>query len=547
MIKCPSCGSDLRYDPAEKQFVCDYCGSRFDVQELLDRRIITAKEYREAAGISEPEDEASGQEEDTSTYEASVFTCPMCGGELLSTDETYVTFCSYCGSSVMLDRTRKRVAAPDVIIPFAVSKEDCEATYKKMLAGAPYVPTEIKTQEQIAKFRGIYMPYWVYSAEVSGPLTVRGERERRKGDYIYTDHYAIDTILDGKYDGIAYDASSTFSDSLSSAVAPFNFDEAQPFTPAYMSGFYADTEDVPQKTYEEDTARVVKSDVVKRLYTDAEFAKNGAGKEEIGKSPIIPKVKERLGYFPVWFLSFRSKTGDRVSYAVINGQTGEIAADLPVSFGKYFIGSLLIAVPIFLLLTLFATFTPRMTLLIAAALGAVGMIIANNQLNRVFMRDKGLDDKGLTTVNPPKEESYGSKKKTNYKNIGESFSAVGTVLIIVGFLAGRVFAPLFLIVVPALVFIGIGSHLKTKISPDRVVYSAPAKDKLKVMWKPLVTVILCAGMAIVNPFRDYVCYAGVIAGMALVCWCFLDIIKAHNYLTTRKLPQLGARGGDENA
>lgn len=49
--------------------------------------------------------------------------------------------------------------------------------------------------------------------------------------------------------------------------------------------------------------------------------------------------------FPVWFLSYRN--GSRVSYATVNGQTGKIAADLPVDIRKYFLGSLILALPIF--------------------------------------------------------------------------------------------------------------------------------------------------------------------------------------------------------
>ncbi len=545
MIKCPSCGGELRFDPKEQQFVCDFCESRFPVQELLDRRIITAKEYREAAGI--PEAAQAGNDEDGSFYETSVFTCPMCGGELLSTDDTYVTFCSYCGSSVMLDRTTRRVAAPDVIIPFSVSKEDCTAAYKKMLAGALYAPSSMKKEDQIAKFRGIYMPYWIYSAKVTGPLTVHGEKEQRRGDYIYTSHYDIETIQDGSYDGIAYDASSTFSDNLSNAVAPFDYDAAKPFNPAYMSGFYADTEDVPGETYEAETTAAVKNDVVKRLHLNPAFAANGAGKAEIRKAPIYPEINRKLGYFPVWFLSSRSEDGSRISYAVVNGQTGDIAADLPVAFSKYFLGSLLIAVPIFLLLTLLATFTPRTTLIISAVLGILALIIANSQLNRVFMRDQGLDDKGLTTVTPPDTQQVKSKTKTGGKAPGETLSAVGTIILIASFIGTRIISYSIIGIPVGILFIALGSRLKNYTSPEKTVYAAPFKDKLKVLWKPLATVILCVVMVILNPFQDYICYTADIIGMALVVWSFLDIIKAHNLLTTRKLPQLGARGGDENA
>lgn len=37
---------------------------------------------------------------------------------------------------------------------------------------------------------------------------------------------------------------------------------------------------------------------------------------------------------PVWFLSYRNK--DRVAYATVNGQTGKVAADIPVDSRKFY-------------------------------------------------------------------------------------------------------------------------------------------------------------------------------------------------------------------
>ena len=66
--------------------------------------------------------------------------------------------------------------------------------------------------------------------------------------------------------------------------------------------------------------------------------------------------------FPVWFLSYRNK--DRVAYATVNGQTGKVVADLPISVGKFLLGSLIVAIPVYILLCLLTVLTPGMTLTI---------------------------------------------------------------------------------------------------------------------------------------------------------------------------------------
>ena len=81
-----------------------------------------------------------------------------------------------------------------------------------------------------------------------------------------------------------------------------------------------------------------------------------------------------LALLPVWFLSYRN--GDRVSYAVVNGQTGKAAADLPVDGKRYLAGSLLLAVPLFFLLNSYTTgLSPAvMEYLLGAALRRKGAL-----------------------------------------------------------------------------------------------------------------------------------------------------------------------------
>ena len=78
-----------------------------------------------------------------------------------------------------------------------------------------FAPKEYKDEALIEKFRGIYMPYWVYSFEKKERIMFPGRQNYRRGDYRITDHYQLDCQVDAEYEGLAYDASSTFFDSLS--------------------------------------------------------------------------------------------------------------------------------------------------------------------------------------------------------------------------------------------------------------------------------------------------------------------------------------------
>ena len=112
MIHCPSCGSGLRFDIASQKTCCDHCRSFFEPEALPD------SVYDDA--------------ETEKVFDSFRVICPDCGAELVTTDPNdAVGFCPYCGgASVIYDKLRKEWA-PNGIIPFSVTKEQCRELYSK--------------------------------------------------------------------------------------------------------------------------------------------------------------------------------------------------------------------------------------------------------------------------------------------------------------------------------------------------------------------------------------------------------------------------------
>lgn len=70
---------------------------------------------------------------------------------------------------------------------------------------------------------------------------------------------------------------------------------------------------------------------------------------------------------------------------------------------------------------------------------------------------------------------------------------------------------------------------------------------MATLWKPLSGIAIPVLILFWQPIHDWVYYLGAVFTLGMVLWGFLDIIRHHNELTTRKLPQFNRRGGDENA
>ena len=79
--------------------------------------------------------------------------------------------------------------------------------------------------------------------------------------------------------------------------------------------------------------------------------------------------------FPVWFMSYR-KSDSEMTYATVNGSTGKVVADFPISVVKYLIFSGILAAVFFLLFTLIDLMPrPQTSLSLTGLLAMVGLYL----------------------------------------------------------------------------------------------------------------------------------------------------------------------------
>lgn len=365
MYACPNCGGNLKFDIPSQQLACEYCQTQADPYSFEDK------------------DEKNFANKD---YEVTVFSCPQCGGEIVSTDNSAAEFCTFCGASTILHSRLRNEKRPNYIIPFKKTKEDCKKEYSALMKKAIFAPDALKDPKYIDGFRGIYMPYWAFYVEQQGDFQLSGSRTRRRGDYIITDHYNLKGDIDAYYKGLSYDASSSFDDNISEKLAPFDVKGMKAFTPAFLSGFYADTADVDSEEYRVEAENFATEESAKIIRSNPEFA-GMAISGSLGASALGTHTKEvDSTMFPVWFMSYRN--AGRVAYATVNGQTGKVVTDLPVDTRKYLWGSLVLAIPLFILLNLFFTLMPSTLLIITTVLAGIALAIYFSELGAIKKKKK---------------------------------------------------------------------------------------------------------------------------------------------------------------
>lgn len=542
MFACKNCGGNVKYDIASGQLSCEYCHSLFDPYAYEDK---------------------TSDAEVQKDFDATIFTCPQCGGEILSTDDTAAGFCSFCGASTVLYSRIAKEHKPAYIIPFAKTKDDCKQAYSSLMKKAIFAPKELKDPKFIDGFRGIYMPYWTYYLTQNSDLLFGAEKSHRSGDYIVTRHYNLGGRLDTYYKGLSYDASSSFEDNLSETLAPYDVKHMKRFTPAFLSGFYADTADLPSNVYENDAKQAAFDNTIneiKKVPTFKGLTLTGLQYKTPSNMGITVRQAD-YSMFPVWFMSYRNN--DRVAYATVNGQTGKVVADIPISIGKFMLGSLIAAIPVYIILCMLTVLTPGWTLTLVGILALIANFIYSRELASIAVHEANENDKGkIAKENPDALMSFDNRTRAKatakaVKGLEKKTHTTPTAVIIL-----IVYAVLFGGSIFGSLISGIsnidGSWVMWAITTiASFVFSVmsftrfdklPGHKGLFGLIFNLISLILGSLVVFIQPVSDWWYYGAAFILVASVLVTLTDVILAFNVLSTRKLPQFSTHtGGDDRA
>lgn len=540
MFSCPNCGGNVKFDIPSQKLSCEYCHERFDPYSFESK----TKDAEETPSYE-------------SEYEVTIFTCPQCGGEILSTDNAAAGFCSFCGASTILYSRISHERRPNYLIPFQKSKDDCKQAYADLMKKAIFAPKELKDPKCIDSFRGIYMPYWAFYITQKGPLALAAKKVYRKGNYVYTDHYKLHGELDSYYKGLSYDASSSFADNISETLAPYDLKGMKRFTPAYLSGFYADTADVAPSVYQKEAEITAYDQTVEQLQRIPQYS--GYQIDNIDRAghataPLYTKTEQvDSAMFPVWFMSYRNK--DRVAYVTVNGQTGKIAADLPIDPKKYLLGSLLLAIPLFVVLALFFTLLPSRLLTLSAVLALITSVICTRELHSIAKRDTFAEDRGkLYKEDPQKLAEVNGKLRPKAKNRSSgskkgwlSIALIIYAVMIVGFAVLPLLTELTISMPFVIWIILLIAMVIAFVSGWTQLGKIPDKQSFTGYIAACIAVAIGGAITLLNPVSDLWYYGGTILGLLAVGLLIWDIIRYYNVLSTRRLPQFDKQGGDDRA
>lgn len=316
--KCRECNAELNFDPKSQMWICEYCGSSYDLNALKEsekQNVVKKKTLKK-----------------DSSYNG--YHCPDCGAEIVMDDNTSVTECVYCGNTAIITERLEGEFAPKELIPFKKNKQDAVNAFLSYKKGKWFMPKEFVDKKNIDKISGIYIPFYLYDVDVAARINVEATKRKVWSDsqYRYTKTDFFDVLREGRmsFSNIPADASKKFPDDIMDSIEPYDFKELLEFDPAYISGFLSEKYDLSMNEVSERVENRAKQSAVDTLLNDV----TGYSSKTVTGTKEKSKIKDSSKYvlLPVWMLNVKYK--EKIYTLAMNGQTGKFIGNVPISWKK---------------------------------------------------------------------------------------------------------------------------------------------------------------------------------------------------------------------
>lgn len=344
--KCPACTGPLHFVGESGKLECDYCGSTYDVAEI--EALYAGQEAGAKAAFQEAEaKEKNGEPGEEPAWDTSAlqgdwgadgegmkaYNCPSCGAELICDATTAATSCPYCGNNTIVPGQFGGTMKPDYVIPFKLDKKAAVAALKKHYSKKFFLPRAFSSGNHLEEVQGIYVPFWLFDAGAEADCRFHATRSHTHTDgdcrVTVTEHFDVRRSGTMEFERIPVDGSKKMPDDYMDSIEPFDYAGLKSFSTAYLPGYLADKYDViAQESMERADRRCHNSafDQMRRDISGYEVV------NQVGGNVRLHRGKVHYVLMPVWTLRTRWKNQDYLF--MMNGQTGKMVGDLPVSNGK---------------------------------------------------------------------------------------------------------------------------------------------------------------------------------------------------------------------
>lgn len=343
---CKQCGGEAIYSAKKQKLVCGHCGFEEDLIIKTDK--IIEKSYHEHI-TPDGHEEGLGKEHKN-------FACKSCGSVTMVDATDVVLNCPFCGSSqVNAEAYDKRIIRPEGIIPFVVEKNTAYQKFKSWIGTGWFRPNDLKKVTTLEKIHGVYVPFWTYDAMTESTWWAEA------GYYYYETEYYTDANgntqsrqvqkvrwipVSGNYDEFFDDVTVIGSKGIAQSrvqdIYPYDFKKLINYDPRLLIGWESEL-------YGIDVHKGF--DIAEKIMDD--YIRSACARQIPGDTYRFLEVnthKYNITYkhilLPVWIAAYRYH--GKVYQVIVNGQTGKISGEKPLSWIKILLFILAIIILLFI-------------------------------------------------------------------------------------------------------------------------------------------------------------------------------------------------------
>jgi hypothetical protein len=331
----------MDFDAEQGTLACAYCGhtssvpvteeaiQEYDLEQALQEMVDTPHEM--------------GYGEDKRSLK-----CESCGAVNTVDASLISTECAFCGSNQVVPQEQvARVVKPESLLPFQVDQRQAVTLFREWLGRGFFRPNPVRqiAKDAEAKLQGVYLPFWTFDAYTSSwwraeagyYYTVQeqywttddqGKRVQRTRDVQKIRWQPASGSLTLHFDDVLVPATASVERGMVERIYPFDTGALVPYEPDFLSGWGAEAYTVDLRGGWSTGQSIIESDVQQACAAEVP----GDTHRNLQVRTAFSNLKYKHVLFPVWIASYRYK--DKVYHFLVNGQTGEVQGQAPISWIK---------------------------------------------------------------------------------------------------------------------------------------------------------------------------------------------------------------------
>jgi hypothetical protein len=335
---CPECGGDAEWDASKKALACPYCGTVLpwsDGENALGAAIVEHDLNTALAAISPT---LRGLKAEKKSVK-----CESCQAISIFDPDRAAQRCDFCGSpSIVPVDDLIDVITPESLLPAVIPATRVRDQLRTWYGSRWWAPNKLKRAALTDTLHGIYLPYWTFDAHVDAAWTAES------GYYYYVSESYRDAngktatrrVRRTRWENSAGHLSHFFDDdavpgtigvhaALLRKVEPFpTLTDLKPYDPAYVRGWTVERYQVDLRQASQTSQQQM--DAVIRTLCSRQVPGDTQRNLKVHSTYQGRTFKHIL--VPVWLATY---TYGRKSYqVVVNGYTGTMAGEHPLSWVK---------------------------------------------------------------------------------------------------------------------------------------------------------------------------------------------------------------------